>query len=589
MRPKRFHGWAIVLFAITLLALIGCQKLEQDSPTGVDTTIENQDFGKSPLPSILISPPDIVVTTASDVADFDGAQQVGDLPGPDGVVSLREAITAANNTSGPNVIGFNIPTSDAGFDGSVFTIQPHPDQLPILGDDGTTIDGASQTAFTGNTNVAGPEIFLDGSLIDPNTYSHGIGIGSAANHIHGLAIGGFSIGVGIGGDRANNNVITGCFVGLAPDGVTAHPNRMWGISAANFLSGIRIGGPTPEERNVLSGNDGYGIFFANYLQHGTIQNNYIGTDASGLIALRNWSGIIITDHCRDVLIQGNVISGNLYKGIGLRLAHDIRIEGNIIGLDAQQNALAGNEQQGIAADGGQEVEVISQLAIGGAAVSQSNLIAGNPQAGIVIGAQLTESQITGNTITRNGTSGIHIYASTTANTLLISRNLIHSNFGVGISILGPGSGYSISQNAIYANDWLGIDLAVDYCCQDGVTPNDPGDDDTGPNNLINFPVLTSAKTTNGKLIVKGTIDTPNPRSVTIEFFANPVPIPGGDPSGYGEGAIYLGSARPNPQGKFTATLPPVAPGTLITATATDAEGNTSEFALNRAAAGPGGK
>jgi len=235
------------------------------------------------------------------------------------------------------------------------------------------------------------------------------------------------------------------------------------------------------------------------------------------------------------------------------------------------------------------VEVISQLAIGGAAVSQSNLIAGNPQAGIVIGAQLTESQITGNTITRNGTSGIHIYGSTTANTLLIARNLIHANFGVGISILGPGSGYSISQNAIYANDWLGIDLAVDYCCQDGVTPNDPGDGDTGPNHLMNFPVLNSAKATNGKLVVKGTIDTPNPRSVTIEFFANPVPNPGGDPSGYGEGALYLGSDRPNAQGKFTATLPAVAVGTLVTATATDATGNTSEFALNLAATGPGYK
>ncbi|MCG3157354.1 MAG: hypothetical protein DKINENOH_03986 [bacterium] len=589
MRPNPFPGWAITLLTIALLALHGCERLEQNSPTGVEATIAKPAPEKSSLPAYLSSPPDIIVTTTSDLADFDGGQQVSDLPGPDGVVSLREAITAANNTSGPNVIGFNIPTNDPGFDGSFFTIQPHPDQLPILGDDGTTIDGASQTAFNGNTNAAGPEIFLDGSLINPNDYSQGIGIASAANHIHGLAIGGFIIGIGIGGDRANDNLITGCFVGLDPDGATARPNRIWGISAANFVSGIRIGGPAPEERNVLSGNDSYGIYLANHLQHGTIQNNYIGTDASGLVALHNSSGIIITDQCQDILIQGNVISGNLEKGIGLRLVHDIRIEGNIIGPDAQQNALAGNEQQGIAADGGQEVEVISRLAIGGATHSQANLIAWNPHTGIVIGAQLTESQITGNTITSNSSSGIHINGSTTANTLLIARNLIHANFGVGISILGPGSGYSISQNVIYANDWLGIDLAVDYCCQDGVTPNDPGDGDTGPNNLMNFPVLTSAKTTNGKLIVKGTIDTPNPRSVTIEFFANPVPNPGGDPSGYGEGAIYLGSDRPNAQGKFTATLPAVAVGTLVTATATDATGNTSEFALNLAATGPGYK
>jgi len=72
----------------------------------------------------------------------------------------------------------------------------------------------------------------------------------------------------------------------------------------------------------------------------------------------------------------------------------------------------------------------------------------------------------------------------------------------------------------------------------------------------------------------------------IEFFANPVPLPGGDPSGHGEGAIYLGSKRPNLHEKFTATLSLVAVGTLITATATDANGNTSEFAANIAAIFP---
>ena len=70
--------------------------------------------------------------------------------------------------------------------------------------------------------------------------------------------------------------------------------------------------------------------------------------------------------------------------------------------------------------------------------------------------------------------------------------------------------------------------------------------------------------TPGKLHVKGNIDTQNPKTVNIEFFANPVPNPGGDPSGYGEGAIFLGSTQPNPQGKINSTLPTVAPGTLIT-------------------------
>src|SRR5919108_5309171 len=63
----------------------------------------------------------IVVNTTSDVEDFGGAKTVANLPGPDGVVSLREAVTAANNTAGPNTIAFNIPTTDPGFEFSGFS------------------------------------------------------------------------------------------------------------------------------------------------------------------------------------------------------------------------------------------------------------------------------------------------------------------------------------------------------------------------------------------------------------------------------------------------------------------------------------
>ena len=96
-------------------------------------------------------------------------------------------------------------------------------------------------------------------------------------------------------------------------------------------------------------------------------------------------------------------------------------------------------------------------------------------------------------------------------------------------------------------------------------------------------MLTSALVSSGQLVVQGTIDTPSPQTVMLEFFANAVPVPGGDPSGYGEGAVFLGTATPAPDGTFSAVLPPVAPGTLISATATDAAGNTSEFAQDTSA------
>lgn len=165
-------------------------------------------------------------------------------------------------------------------------------------------------------------------------------------------------------------------------------------------------------------------------------------------------------------------------------------------------------------------------------------------------------------------------------------NLIAFNGRTGVALV-PAGGFAplrnrVSGNVIHSNGGLGIDLNAD-----GVTPNDAGDTDTGPNGLQNFPVLVRAQVTPGALLVIGRIDTPDPASVTIELFANAVPSPGGDPSGHGEGAVFLGTATPNPGGAFVATLPSVPEGTLITATATDAAGNTSEFAANIAARAPG--
>ena len=115
----------------------------------------------------------------------------------------------------------------------------------------------------------------------------------------------------------------------------------------------------------------------------------------------------------------------------------------------------------------------------------------------------------------------------------------------------------------------------------GITPNDAGDVDTGPNDLQNFPVLTSASADGASLDVAYTLDSKPNTAYTIEFFAQT----GCDASGNGEGAIYLGSRQVKlgaGPGTFSATLtsPDVADlnsDQSITATATDANGNTSEF------------
>lgn len=136
----------------------------------------------------------------------------------------------------------------------------------------------------------------------------------------------------------------------------------------------------------------------------------------------------------------------------------------------------------------------------------------------------------------------------------------------------------ITQNSIFANERIGIELdALEGW--GGVNILDPKDADIGPNTAINYPILESVVLNPGRLIVKGWVDTQNRQPLTVEFFANPLPFPGADPSGYGQGYTYLGSARTNAKNTFVAALPAVPPGTLITATVTDGQGNTSEFSL----------
>lgn len=576
MRPTRLYRWAIILLMIALLALLSCEKFEKTSPTGVDATLQNQAAMKSLLPAYLSSPPDIIVNTTADAADFGDAQQVGDLPGPDGVVSLREAITAANNTPGPNVIGFNIPTHDDGFNGAVFTIKLRAEDASqqAIQDDGTTVDGTSQSLFSGDTNPAGPEIVLDGSMAGQIS---GFTLNSNNNTITDLVLINMQwAGVLIDGDY---NRILQCYVGVDETGSVAKGNTVYGIA---------VGGRNNIVRDcVVSGNDWRGISIGG--TSNIVEDNLIGTDRTGTTALGNeGDAIIVREESEHNVIKGNLISGNKYVGITIH-GDANEIKGNLVGTDRTGKQPLGNGDWAICIWRG------SGNIIGGSVEGERNVISGNDADGVFMTS--SNNRIIGNYIgtditgknpipnnTRAGGAGITLGGNAGNN--LIEINLIAYNLRRGILLQTDETcsavGNRFTKNLMHSNEGLGIDLG-----NDGVTSNDPSDVDIGDNNLMNYPVFESAKVTPGRLIVKGYLYTPNPQAVTLEFFANPVPNPGGDPTGHGEGAVYLGCDRPNPQGKFTVTLPTVAPGTLITATATDAAGNTSEFAANIVAKAPG--
>ena len=104
----------------------------------------------------------------------------------DGVGSLRVAITQFNEFDGER-ISFAIPQTDSGYDVSTgtFVIQPRS-ALPVIISPSVMVDGRTQTTFGGNTNPAGPEIVLDGSL--SGNEANGIQIASQGNEIYGLNI-----------------------------------------------------------------------------------------------------------------------------------------------------------------------------------------------------------------------------------------------------------------------------------------------------------------------------------------------------------------------------------------------------------------
>jgi len=171
-------------------------------------------------------------------------------------------------------------------------------------------------------------------------------------------------------------------------------------------------------------------------------------------------------------------------------------------------------------------------------------------------------------------NGINLISSGSSNNQIIGNDIQNNqNIGVVLESAPASAGNTISRNILFNNNALGIDILAD-----GPTANDNLDVDAGPNNIQNFPVLTSAVATSALVKVKGTINSAADTKFTIEYFANEAC----DGSNRGEGQMYLGAAQAttNASGDavLNSTLDAATPGKpFITATATALDGSTSEF------------
>ena len=523
----------------------------------------------------------ITVTATGDVVDFGGAQQVGDLPGPDGTVALREAVLAANNTVGVQTIAFNIPVSDPNFNGSVFRIK-YTSSL-VLSDDGTTIDGFTQTEFTGDTSPGTPEISISGQI--PGSLNvPGIRIDGNDSVVTG--VGGFNwfrYGIEING---NGNTVAGVMI-VQSGSAAVHIN-----GDDNLLDGTQS-----EIQNRFS-SAGVGVWIratgtGNQVIGNLIQSNH--SDGVNVEGNDNVVGGAAPGH-RNVINTNGHTSGESHPvGAQVSLTGDGNtVQGNYLGVD-ETGLLdqSGSARTGVFIDGTDNL-------VGGVAPGEGNVIAGMSESNVSTryGVQIvggTGNAVQGNLIgvgadgatpipnERNVAVDVFLFANVPADTLIGgdqpgAGNVIAHSVGYGVGVMGFVSsnptGITIQGNSIFANAGLGIDLAGD-----GMTPNDLGDADAGPNRRQNFPILTGASVSGSIVMINGTLNSVALGSFVIEFFANDAC----DPSGHGEGQVHLGSVDVQTDAvgdaSFQAALPagPLA-AVFITATATrSGTGDTSEF------------
>ena len=510
-----------------------------------------------------------------------------------GAGSFRQAILDANAAVGADDILFSIPSPN--------TIAPLS-SLPAITDTLTvgsgsvfTLSGASAGPNGIGLHVSAPNCIIQGMRIirfeeagiridrnGNNTTVRGNYIGTDPSNATGL--GNFNRGIlivgttgnTIGGPNGGNptldfnrNIISGNsgrgieitaggaatiinnFIGTTDSGTGDLGNLSHGIQIVNS-SGSTIGGTAANLRNIISGNNGSGVFIVGDVgtpaANNVVLGNFIGVDSGGNTALpNNGSGVVIQDANNTVggttAAARNVISGNNFNGISISgsLATGNIVQGNFIGVGANGTTVLRNRDNGVQ---------ISNRAIG-------NTVGGTSVTpGACVGAC--------NVIANNG-----------------DPNAFSARAGIYLDITS-GVSNTLRGNSIFNNTGLGIDLGAV-----GATANDNKDPDTGANNLQNFPVISSANigAAGNTGSVSGVLNSTPSSMFLIDFYENT-----GADGNMSEGRALIGTttvttdANGNAPFTFNVTTGSVlSAGEFVTATATSATGavqaigDTSEF------------
>jgi CSLREA domain-containing protein len=543
----------------------------------------------------------LVVDTTADSADANPGDGICRTAA--GACSLRAAIDEANRHRGPDAISFNIPG-------------PAPHVIRIATEfqhitdttGGLTIDGYTEPGSSPNTDplISNAQIGIVLQGPGPNRAGTGIAkingiyVTSSGNTIRGISVINFWRDVWFAGTGATGNSLVGSFVGLGPTAATWVPAPLniytnGGVMIDDASNNV-VGTPALADRNVISGTYGSGVYFTHPgSSYNVVQNNIIGLSPTADRAVRNHShGIDLNFGSKYNLIGGsgpyerNIVSGNKETGIELSHAYspyvaagtdtsdqwsirNNQVIGNYVGFmpDGSVSTYSKNVGDG-RAEGGIHLEdwivdnVIAENWIThdvGAAINLQHYDSGNVIRGNHIG------------LSPNGIAvpqsawGVSIRQHSRSNTI-VGNEIASGAGGVWIQN-GDNVSNTISRNSMWGIAGPGIDLNLD-----GVSPNDPGDKDTGANHTQNFPegIVASTTAVTGRAC----------GNCTVEVFTSSAPA-----GANGPGRTYLGSVLVPASGLWTLAVSLPA-GSVVTATATAANGDTSEFAVNVAVPVPPG-
>lgn len=537
---------------------------------GTGTRLRNNRIGTNAAGTAALGNGSYGLRVFGDMIDI-GESGIGNLISGNGrdAISLdsgADTITIAHNRIGTNTAGSVALPNEGG-------IGTYGSNVLIAANlvSGNTANGiyAAGSAVEILANRIGTD--ANGTAALPN----GTGITTTGN---GIAVGGAGVGNLVSGNAGTGIVVGGSNVQVLDNRVGTDAA---GAAALPNGDGISIGGSNVAigaagAGNLISGNSGGGIGL--YLASDvSILANRIGTSADGMAALGNGGTAIRSIDVPGVIIgapgAGNLISDN-GRAIELEGAA-ATVQSNIIGLNADQSvALPNGDASGIAVySAGNQ--------IGGSAAGEGNVVVG--AYGIVLRDGSIGNRVEGNFIGTNamqtqvfgtGYAGVYLYRAydnAIGGTDAGAGNIIRgaSAFGVFVDL---GTGNAVLGNSLDDNGLAGIELNPI-----GPDANDVGDVDHGRNEGQNRPILTGAMLQGGDVVIAGVLDSIANAGYRIEFFHSDAC----HVSGLGEAEHFLGATTlaldADGSAPIALTLANPHGAGVITATATDADGNTSEI------------